>query len=103
MLGNLSRGLTPRHKQLLYCSCSIPTVMYSFQLWFYSSDKKKGMLKILTSMQCQAALWITGVCCTSPTAGCEALAGLLPVRKLLANLSLGSVTRVMSLLETHPV
>ncbi|KAF5319452.1 hypothetical protein D9619_008863 [Psilocybe cf. subviscida] len=50
-----------------------------------------------------AALWITGAFRTSPGGGIEALAGLMPLHMTLAKLSSGSVTRVVSLSDTHPV
>jgi hypothetical protein len=54
-------------------------------------------------MQQQAALWITGAFRTSPTGGIETLVGLMPISKTLSKLAVGSVTRVVSLSDTHPV
>ncbi|KAF5312402.1 hypothetical protein D9619_003298 [Psilocybe cf. subviscida] len=91
------------HKRLLYHSCVIPIAMYGFRLWYFGSAKNKGAIKTLNSMQCQAALWITGVFCTSPSGSIQALVGLMPLHKILAKLASGSITRVVSLSDTHPV
>ncbi|KAF5319438.1 hypothetical protein D9619_008864 [Psilocybe cf. subviscida] len=91
------------HKRLLYRSCVIPIATYGFRLWYFGSTKNKGAIKTLNSMQRQAALWITGAFRTSPSGGIEALAGLMPLHKILAKLASGSITRVVSLSDTHPV
>ncbi|KAF5314436.1 hypothetical protein D9619_011855 [Psilocybe cf. subviscida] len=91
------------HKRLLYHSCVIPIAMYGFQLWYSGSAKNKGAIKTLNSMQRQAALWITGAFRTSPSSGIQALSGLMPLHKILAKLASGSITRVVSLSDTHPV
>ncbi|KAF5318585.1 hypothetical protein D9619_010813 [Psilocybe cf. subviscida] len=103
MLGNSSRGLSPSHKRLLYRSCVIPIATYGFRLWYFAGAKNKTAIKTLNKMQRQAALWITGAFRTSPGGGIEALAGLMPLHMTLAKLSSSSVTRVVSLSDTHPV
>jgi len=54
-------------------------------------------------MQCNAALWITGAFCTSPTGGTEALAGLIPVYLHLRKLADGANLRIATLSDTHPI
>ncbi|KAF5318640.1 hypothetical protein D9619_010812 [Psilocybe cf. subviscida] len=103
MLGNSSRGLSPSHKRLLYRSCVIPIATNGFRPWYFAGAKNKTAIKTLNKMQRQAALWITVAFCTSPGGGIEALAGLMPLHMTLAKLSSGSVTRVVSLSDTHPV
>src|SRR5215471_13810262 len=54
-------------------------------------------------MQWQAAIWITGVFCTSPTGGVEALAGLIPVHLHLKKLGERAMFCWATLSPTHPV
>ena len=35
MLGSSTRGLSPRKKHLLYCSCVLPIATYGYWLWFF--------------------------------------------------------------------
>ncbi|KJA25421.1 hypothetical protein HYPSUDRAFT_199938 [Hypholoma sublateritium FD-334 SS-4] len=69
MLGNSVRGLHPKERRLLYRSCMVPIATYGFRLWFYNKAPIKGVMKLLTSMQRKAAIWITGAFKTSPTGG----------------------------------
>ncbi|KAF5321100.1 hypothetical protein D9619_001850 [Psilocybe cf. subviscida] len=75
---------------------------YEFRLWYFAGAKNKTAIKVLNKMQRQPALWMTGAFCTSPGGGIKALAGLMPLHMTLAKLSSGSVTRVVSLSDTHP-
>ncbi|KAJ3499655.1 hypothetical protein NMY22_g19489 [Coprinellus aureogranulatus] len=75
MLGNSTRGLSPKNKRILYRACVVPIATYGHRLWFYEGAKNVGALKTLSSMQRKAAIWITGAFRTSPTGGSELLAG----------------------------
>jgi len=79
ILGNSSRGLTPSQKRHLYICCSLPIVLYRFQLWYYNKTHFDYFLHILRKMQWRVALWIYGAFQTSPTAGVEAILGLIPI------------------------
>jgi hypothetical protein len=103
MLGNASRGLSPRNKRILYRACVLPIATYGHRLWFFDGAKVKGVLQQLTSMQRKAALWIVGAFRTSPTGGVEALAGLIPIRLHLEKLSKRAVLRTATLSGTHPL
>jgi hypothetical protein len=78
MLGNSNRGLLPMQKHLLYRMCVLPVATYGYRLWYHDRAKVKGLMSSLSKMQWQAAFWIIGMFRTSPTGGCEAIAGLIP-------------------------
>ncbi|PPQ93397.1 hypothetical protein CVT25_004113, partial [Psilocybe cyanescens] len=78
-------------------------VTYGFCLWYFAAARYKGALHHLSTMQCSAALWITGAFRTSPTGGVEALAGLPPINLLLRRLSERANYRFATLTLTHPV
>ncbi|KAJ2923473.1 hypothetical protein H1R20_g13621, partial [Candolleomyces eurysporus] len=61
MLGNSTRGLSPRNKRILYRACVVPIATYGHRLWYFEGAKNKGALKSLTSMQRKAACWITAL------------------------------------------
>ncbi|CAA7270841.1 unnamed protein product [Cyclocybe aegerita] len=103
MLGNSTRGLSPRQWHLLYRSCMVPIAIYSYCLWYFDGAHNKGALNQLKWMQRKAALWITGAFRTSPTGGLEALAGLIPVHLMLKKLAMCAVYRVATLSDTHPL
>ena len=86
MLGNLSRSLVPLQKRQLYICCALPITLYSFQLWYYNKAPLDYPLRILRKMQQRAALWISSTFQTSPTAGIEAIAGLIPIHLYLKKL-----------------
>jgi hypothetical protein len=79
MLGNSNRGLLPMQKHLLYRTCVLPIATYGYRLWYHNKAKVKGLMSSLSRMQRQAALWIISAFRTSPTGGCEAIAGLIPI------------------------
>ncbi|CAA7267882.1 unnamed protein product [Cyclocybe aegerita] len=83
MLGNSTRGLSPKQRRLLYRSCVVPIATYGYRLWYFDGARNKGAMNQLKRMQRKAALWITGAFRTSPTGGLEALAGLIPVHLML--------------------
>jgi hypothetical protein len=97
MLGNSTRGLSPRNKRILYRACVLHIATYSHRLWFFEGAKVKGILKSLTSMQRKAACWITGVFHTSSTGGVESLAGLPLIRLHLQKLSQRAILRTATL------
>ncbi|CAA7263688.1 unnamed protein product [Cyclocybe aegerita] len=103
MLGNSTRGLSPKQHRLLYRSCVVPIATYGYHLWYFDGARNKGVMNQLKRMQRKAALWITGAFCTSPTGGLEALAGLIPVHLMLKKLATRAVYRVATLSDTHPL
>ncbi|CAA7267773.1 unnamed protein product [Cyclocybe aegerita] len=103
MLGNSTRGLSPKQQHLLYRSCMVPIATYSSCLWYFDGACNKGTMNQLKWMQQKAALWITGAFRTSPTGGLEALAGLIPVHLMLKKLATCAVYCVATLSETHPL
>ncbi|CAA7271388.1 unnamed protein product [Cyclocybe aegerita] len=103
MLGNSTRGLSPKQRRLLYRSCVVPIATYSYRLWYFDGARNKGAMNQLKQMQRKAALWITGAFRTSPTGGLEALAGLIPVHLMLKKLATRAVYRVATLSDTHPL
>ena len=86
LLGNLSRGINPIQKHLLYRCCILPIALYSFQLWFYNKVPLSYHMKILGKMQRRAAIWILGTFKTSLSEGIEAIAGLIPIKYYLQKL-----------------
>ncbi|CAA7270015.1 unnamed protein product [Cyclocybe aegerita] len=86
MLGNSTRGLSPKRRRLLY-----------------RSAHNRGAMNQLKWMQRKAALWIMGAFRTSPTGSLEALAGLIPVHLMLKKLATRAVYCVATLLDTHPL
>ncbi|CAA7268136.1 unnamed protein product [Cyclocybe aegerita] len=103
MLGNSTRGLSPKQQCLLYRSCVVPIAMYGYHLWCFDGTCNKGAMNQLKRMQRKAALWITGAFRTSPTGSLEALAGLIPVHLMLKKLATCAVYRVATLSDTHPL
>ena len=81
MLGNSLRGLNSIQKRHLYRCCTLPIVLYRFQLQYYNKVPLMYPLEKLKKMQRRAAIWITGAFCTSPTAGIKAIAGLIFICK----------------------
>ncbi|CAA7268138.1 unnamed protein product [Cyclocybe aegerita] len=82
MLGNSTRGLSPKQQHLLYRSCMVPIATYGYCLWCFD-----------------------GTCAfrTSPTGGLEALAGLIPVHLMLKKLVTHAVYHIATLSGTHPL
>ncbi|CAA7270789.1 unnamed protein product [Cyclocybe aegerita] len=103
MLGNSTRGLSPKQRRLLYRSCVVPIATYGYRLWYFDGARNKGVMNQLKRMQRKAALWITGAFRTSPSGGLEALAGLIPVHLMLKKLAMRAVYHVATLSDTHPL
>ena len=101
LLGNLSRGINPLQKQLLYRSCVLPIALYGFQLWFYNKAPLSYHLKILDKMQRRAAIWILGAFKTLPLERIEAIAGIIPIKFHLQKLARRSQIRPFKLPTNH--
>ena len=86
LLGNLSRGINPIQKRLLYRCCILPITLYRFQLWFYNKVPLSYYMKILGKMQRRATIWILGTFKISPSEGIKAIAGLVPIKYHLQKL-----------------
>jgi len=56
ILDNSTRGLNPLQKHLLYRSCALPIMLYSFQLWFYYKASLSYPLKTLGKSQRRAVI-----------------------------------------------
>jgi len=84
---NLSRGLIPIQKQLLYRSCVLLIILYGFQLWYYNKAPLAYLLKELRKMQRRATIWIFGVFRTSSSLSIKAVVGLIPIHLHLQKLS----------------
>ena len=87
ILGNLTRGLNPQQKYLLYRSCTMPIALYGFQLWYYHRAPLLYSLKMLNKLQRRAAIWILRVFKISPSLGIEAITGSIPINLHLQKLS----------------
>ncbi|CAA7267878.1 unnamed protein product [Cyclocybe aegerita] len=103
MLGNSTRGLSPKQRHLLYRSCMIPIATYGYRLWYFNGTHNKGAMNQLKRMQRKAALCITGAFRTSPTGSLEALASLIPVHLMLKKRAMCAVYRVTTPSDTHPL
>ena len=97
LLRNLSQGINPIQKCLLYRCCVLPIVLYEFQLWFYNKASLSYPMKILGKMQRRAAIWILEAFRTSPTDGLEAIAGLISIKFHLHKLASRSQLRSAAL------
>jgi len=103
MLGNLSRGLLPTQKCLLYRTCIVPIALYDFQLWFFKDAPTIKNITELNKMQRRAALWITGAFHMSPSEGVEAIAGLIPINLYLKKLNGRHHLRYMTIHSLHAI
>ena len=101
LLGNLSRGINPIQRCLLYRCCILPIALYGFQLWFYNKALLLYHMKILGKMQRRAAIWILGTFKTSLSEGLEAIVGLIPIKSHLQKLVGRSQLRSAALPSNH--
>ena len=101
LLGNLSRGINPIQKHLLYRCCILPIVLYGFQLWFYNKAPLLYHMKILGKMQRRATIWILGAFKTSPSEGIEAIVGLIHIKYHLQKVVGRSQLRSAALPANH--
>jgi len=101
ILGNLSCGIIPTQKCLLYRCCILPITLYGLQLWFYNCAPLLYPLKILDKMQRRATIWILGAFKISPLEGIKAIAGLTPIKLYLQKLVGRSQLCILSLSPNH--
>ena len=101
LLGNLSRGINPLQKCLLYRCCAFPIALYGFQLWFYNRAPMSYHMKALNKIQRRAAIWILGAFKTLPLKGIEVVAGLIPVKSHLQKIAKRSQIRPFKLPKNH--
>ena len=101
LLGNLSQGINPLQKHLLYRCCILPITLYGFQLWFYNKAPISYHMKILDKMQRRAAIWILGAFKTSPSEGIGAIAGIIPIKFHLQKLTRRSQIHPFKLPTNH--
>jgi len=103
LLDNLTRGILPLQKRLLYRTCVLPITLYGFQLWFFKGVSTVYNMTELKKMQRRAVLWITGTFCTSPLEGIEAVAGLIPIHLYLQKLNSQHQLRYATILPSHTI
>ena len=101
LLGNSSRGISPVQKCLFYRCCTLPIILYGFQLWFYNKAPLSYHMKIPNKMQRRAAIWILGTFKTSPTEGIKAIVGLIPIKFHLQKIAKRSLIRPFKLPANH--
>ena len=101
LLWNSSHDITSVQRWLLYRSCVLSIVLYSFQLWFYNHAPLSYPLKTLGKMQRRAAIWILGAFKTSPIEGIEAIMGLIPIKAHLQKLGGRLQLCILSLPSNH--
>jgi len=101
LLGNLSHGITPIQKHLLYKCCILPIALYSFQLWFYHYAPLAYLLKALGKIQRRVAIWILRAFKTSLQEGIEAITGLIPIKLHLKKLRGRAQLRALALSTNH--
>ena len=87
MLRNLIHGLLSYQKWLLYRTCVILIILYSFILWHYNKVPLSYLLNKLKKIWHWATLWILGIFHTSPTMRIKAIVGLIPILLYLRKLS----------------
>ena len=100
---NLSRGLTPIQKQLLYRSYVLLIILYGFQLWYYNKAPLAYLLKELRKMQRRATIWIFGAFRISSSLSIKAVVGLIPIHLHLQKLSSRFQLRIHTLPQNHIV
>ena len=101
ILGNSNCGLILNQKYLIYQSCVLFIVLYSFQLQFYNHAPLSYPLKMLGKMQRRATLWILGAFKMSPILNIEAITGLIPINLHFQKLGGRSQLRMHSLPPNH--
>ena len=101
ILGNSSRGINPIQKRRLYKCCALSITLYGLPLWYYNKALTHYHLNVLWKIQQRAALWISGVFHTSPTAGVEVILGLVPIHIFLKKLYGRFLLRELTLPSNH--
>ena len=92
ILGNLSRGLIPTQKYLLYEMYILSIVLYSFSIWYYNNVLLSYLFKVFKLMQRRATLWIFGVFRTFSFLGIKVITSFI-----LKNLYLWKLNRRLQL------
>ncbi|KAF8651495.1 hypothetical protein AX16_004793 [Volvariella volvacea WC 439] len=104
LLGNSVRGLTPKHKRMLYRGCIMPLMTYGFQLWYRLHGKRvKHKIEVLKVAQNRALRWITGAFRTTPIGSLESAAGCLPFHIHLERFYRRYTTRWQTTYPSHPL
>ncbi|KAF8647831.1 hypothetical protein AX16_006521 [Volvariella volvacea WC 439] len=104
LLGNSVRGLTPKHKRMLYHGCIMPLMTYGFQLWYRPHGKRvKHKIEVLKVAQNRALRWITGAFHTTPIGSFESAAGCLPFHIHLERFYRRYTTRWQTTYPSHPL
>jgi hypothetical protein len=104
ILGNSSRGLTPKQKRTLYVSCVQPIATYGLRCWYKPGIRGfKTNIKLLNLTHNQGARWITGAFRTTPVGGMLAVAGLMPLHITLKKQFEQSLIHLGTLHTNHPV
>jgi len=101
ILGNLTQGINPIQKCLLYRCCVLPIALYGFQLWFYNKAPLLYSLKILRKMQRRATIWILGAFKTLPTKELEVIMRLILIKLHLHKLGSRSQLCSATLPKNH--
>jgi len=101
LLGNLSQGISPLQKHLLYRCCALLIALYGFQLWYYNKAPISYHMKILNKMQRRATIWILGAFKTSSLEGIEVIAGIISMRFHIQKLAKRSQICLFKLLNNH--
>ena len=101
LLRNLSHGINPLQKYLLYRCCILLIALYGFQLWFYHHALLLYPLKALGKIQRRAAIWILGAFKTSLLEGIEMITGLIPIKLHLQKLGGKAQLQALALLPNH--
>jgi len=86
IISHSNHGINLFQKCLLYRSCILSIILYSFQLWFYKHMPMSYHLKTLGKIQRQAAIWILGAFKMSSLYNIKAIAGLVPIHLHLLKL-----------------
>ncbi|KAF8640160.1 hypothetical protein AX16_010254 [Volvariella volvacea WC 439] len=104
LLGNSVRGLTPKHKRMLYRGCIMPLMTYGFQLWYRPHSKQvKHKIEVLKVAQNRTLRWITGAFRTTPIGSLESAAGCLPFSIYLERFYRRYTTRWQTTYPSHPL
>ncbi|KAF8647189.1 hypothetical protein AX16_006861 [Volvariella volvacea WC 439] len=104
LLGNSVRGLTPKHKRMLYQGCIMPLMTYGFQLWYRPHGKGvKTKIEVLQTAQNRALRWITGAFRTTLIGSLESAAGCLPFHIHLERFYRRYTTRWQTTYPSHPL
>ena len=88
ILGNLTKGLSPIYKHLLYRMYILSITLYGFQLWYFKKAPLYQPLKELRKMQRRVIFWIIRVFYTLPSWEVEMIAGFISIHFYLDKISI---------------